>query len=151
MRQHISADMVSGALAILIGGFVCLYGLATYDMGTIRRMGPGMVPVAAGAILGVLGLMLLISSALSRRRAQHQPIAFQPLFFVLAGVGAFALALRTLGATPAVILLVLISSRADRALSLPAALALAIGLAALIYLIFGLGLGLPLQFFRWSF
>lgn len=158
MAQRVGRDKISGLLAIAIGGFVSVYGLLIYDLGSVRRMGPGMVPVAAGAILAGLGSLLLAQAFWSSRRRGAAPapnhaeagLEFRPLLTVTAAILAFALTLSIMGAVPAVIALVIIASRADSTLTLPAAAGLGAIFAGLVYLIFGLGLGLPMSFLHWS-
>ncbi|WFE76713.1 tripartite tricarboxylate transporter TctB family protein [Roseinatronobacter sp. S2] len=144
-----SANTISAVLAIAIGAFVVLYGVSTYRLGTIQRMGPGMVPVLFGAILSVLGAILLITEYFNSARTELPAIAWRPLIWVLTGVVAFALILPILGVVPATAFLILISSRADGALSIPQALGLAAAMAFLIWVVFGLGLNLPIPFLTW--
>ncbi len=144
-----SANTISAVLAIAIGAFVVFYGLSTYRLGTIQRMGPGMVPVIFGAILAILGAILLITEQLNRARTELPAVAWRPLIWVLAAVLAFALTLPIFGVVPATVLLILISSRADGALSIPQALGLAAAVACLIWLVFGLALNLPIPFLTW--
>ncbi|WP_071799498.1 tripartite tricarboxylate transporter TctB family protein [Natronohydrobacter thiooxidans] len=144
-----SANTISAVLAITIGAFVVFYGFSTYRLGAIQRMGPGMVPVIFGAILAILGAILLTTEQFNRVRTELPVVAWRPLIWVLAAVLAFALALPIFGVVPATVLLILISSRADGALSILQALGLAAVMACLIWLVFGLALNLPIPFLTW--
>lgn len=53
-------DIIGGAILIGVGLFVAIYALTHYRMGVLRQMGPGMVPTMLGGLLCLLGLAILL-------------------------------------------------------------------------------------------
>jgi putative tricarboxylic transport membrane protein len=114
-------DMAGGLFLIAVG----LLGIAlTWDLplGTLRAMGPGMLPRSLGWILAGLGVLLGIS-ALRFDGPRLERWTLRGLFFVMSGILLFGLAIRgfdigpvsvpQLGLVVAGPLLVLVSAMAD--------------------------------------
>ncbi len=119
-----------------------------YPIGTALRMGTGYVPRLLCWMLLGLGAVILAQglrepdTALSPRRsavAQLWPIAV-----VTASLVAFGLTIEQLGLVLSILLLIGIGALAARGLKLWEALAAAVGLIALTWVIFILGLGLTI-------
>ncbi|WP_040485996.1 tripartite tricarboxylate transporter TctB family protein [Lutibaculum baratangense] len=141
-------DIVGGLLLIAAGLFVASYAYGHYDIGSVRRMGPGMFPMGAGAILAVLGVFVALP-AVFRRSDGWRPLYLRPAAAVCLGVISFALMVRPFGLVPAILVLNVVSSLAVRK---PRPLQIAvtgIALCVVAYLIFHLALHLPLTLFRW--
>ena len=142
-------DVAGGLVLILLGVAVSGYAFSQYDLGTLRRMGPGMFPTILGIALALLGLLQVIP-ALTRPGQMPEIRVFSPLF-VLSGCAAFALTLTSFGLLPAVAALIVVSSLAELEIR-PIRLALLIvALCLLAWLVFGLGFGLNLPMYRWPF
>lgn len=142
-------DFIGGLILTALGLWVAWYASGHYNMGTLRRMGEGMFPVALGVILAGFGLAIAIP-ALFRRGDRVYPAWFTALC-VSAGVAGFALLVRPFGLIPAILAVVIISSVAElkfRPLSLAV---LCASLCLLAYLVFRVGLGLPIPMFRWPY
>jgi hypothetical protein len=139
--------MLGGVLLIGLGAFIVLYAMSHYQMGTLRRMGPGMFPAMVGGLMSVFGVILLVSGFL--REGELPKVRIWSPLFVLAGVATFALLIEPFGLVPAVIGTVLVSSLAERRLQPVAIPLLAGGLCVLVWLIFRVGLGLPIPMFDW--
>ncbi|MCB1388110.1 MAG: tripartite tricarboxylate transporter TctB family protein [Rhodobacteraceae bacterium] len=142
-------DMLAGALLVVLGLASGGYALAHYRVGSAASMGPGFFPVVLGGALALLGVAVGIAGWLRGRPGA--PVVLKPraLLAVVAGVLAFAVAIRPLGFVPASFLLVVLSALADPA-SRPATIGLlAAGLTLLSWLIFVVGLGMPLAAFAW--
>jgi hypothetical protein len=145
MRDRDWADVIGGALLIGVGLYFAIQAGA-YDLGTLRRMGPGFFPRALGMCLAVLGL-LIAGLAVFRDGELPKP-HLRPFAAILTAILAFALTVEWVGMVPATFLLVGVSAFAERdARALPT-LALAVGLSAIAVVIFSRGLGIPLQPFR---
>lgn len=145
--------MAGGMLAMALGSFSMWEG-ATYAVGTARRMGPGWFPVALGILLLALGLLLVIwslrrGSVMAEPKAENEPLDLRGLAAVSAGIAAFALSLERFGLIPAVFSLVLFSSLAAGPLRLLRLVGLATVISLLAWLVFRLGLGLPLPAIIW--
>lgn len=137
-------DLVFGAFLIALAalGYFGGHGLAP---GTTARMGPGFVPTALSAIVGAMGLVLLVRGFVGRTGERLEPWAWSKLAYILGSFIAFALTLERLGLVIAVMLLVALSSLGapDRrwweiAIAAPAA-------AAFSAVVFKILLGIPLN------
>jgi hypothetical protein len=136
-------DFWAGALFIAFGTAAIAIG-ASYPVGTAARMGPGYFPRVLGLILVVLGLILAVRAL----KLTGAPLAMRnvkPLLIVLGSVLAFGLAATRLGIVAATVLLIVISSTADREFRWKEALISSAVLAALTVaaFIWGLGVQLP--------
>lgn len=140
-------DMLGGVLLIGVGMFIMVYAMSQYQMGTLRRMGPGMFPAMTGGLMALFGVILLVSGFL-RRGSFPQVRIWSPLF-VLGGVAVFALLIEPFGLIPAVVGLVLVSSLAERRIQPVAIPLLAAGLCLMAWVVFKLGLGLSIPMFDW--
>ena len=150
MRRFNVTDAATGLALVLIGLFVQAHVVASYDLGTFRRMGPGMVPLGLALLLSGLGALLALS-ALLRAPVPLPQLQLRPFVFVLASIAAFAMTIRFLGLVPAVVLLVGFATLADRDSRFGMFLVLSAVLATLAFVIFRLGLGMNLTPFRWPF
>lgn len=142
-------DIVGGLLLVIGGAAFSWYAAEYYSLGTLRRMGPGMFPMALGAVLALFGLAIAVP-ALFRQGTVPEIRIWTPLF-VLSGVAAFAMTIRPFGLFPAIVAVIVISSFAElkvRPLSLAI---LCICLCLVTWLTFRVGLGLPIAVVRWPF
>lgn len=139
----------------LIGGFVLL-GVGIWflvralrlDVGTATAMGPGYYPMLASGAVIFLSIALLIPAFL--RDGDGLRISWRPFIGVVASILTFAVVMSYFGLLPAVFLGILVGAAADtRSKPMPAAL-LALGVSAVVYLIFIYALGLPMRAFHWG-
>ncbi len=142
-------DLIGGVILIGVGLFAALYAGSAYSLGTVRQMGPGMVPTILGCVLAGLGLLIAVP-AMFREAALSPPVEWRPLIMVALSVAAFALTIERLGLLPAVIIMTVLAAMADRKLGLVAAVLLGAALAALAVAIFIFGLSVPIRILRWS-
>lgn len=141
-------DLIAGAVLGGFGAFVAIYAAQHYEFGTTASMGPGYFPVVLGSILAALGLAIMLLSA--RRvpgEAWRAPIAMRPLLAVLVAVLVFAALILKLGLVPATVALTLVASLAEPKFRLQRAILLGSSLALLSWLIFKVGLKMPLPAF----
>lgn len=143
------ADLAAGLLVALLGAAVAFYAASSYDLGTLRRMGPGMFPMGLGVLMGALGLILALGAA----RRSRAPLAlardrigveFRSAALATAGVVAFGLLIRPAGLVLAVLAVVIIPAFADRKNRPLPIIVLAVSLAVLAVAIFHWLLGLPM-------
>jgi len=140
-------DIAGGAVLVAVGAGFAWYAIQTYDIGSLRRMGPGAFPAGLGVILAILGVLQAVP-AFFRTGAMPEIRVWSPVF-VLAGLAGFALLIRPFGLVPAVFAVIVISSLADLKFRPVAILSLAAGMALLAWLVFGVGLGVSMPMFRW--
>lgn len=150
MQRRDLADFAAGLVLSVAGLAIALHVLQTHDIGTLRRMGPGMVPMGLGFLLMTLGALLAVSGLL-RRTVGVPRVQRRAFLFVLLAIAAFAGTIRLFGLVPAVVVLVLLSALADSGSRARAVGALVVILPFLAFLIFKVGLGMTMPAFRWVF
>ncbi|MBZ5487327.1 tripartite tricarboxylate transporter TctB family protein [Halomonas aquamarina] len=148
MHRIINRDFLAGLLCLVIAALVLLQAYA-YDMGTLRNMGPGYLPRFLGISLAGLGAITMVFSA---KTATAFPVLnYRALVCITVGIIAFALLMRPAGLFLATIALVYICGLSERRFRPVKLGALALALCVMSYLIFILGLNMPIRLFPWSF
>ncbi len=142
-------DITAGALILLFGALFAAYAVVNYELGSVRRLGPGAFPMGVGVIL--IGLGALIALPALFRSGSFTRIAMRPSIAVLAGLIAFAVTVRPLGLLPAIAALVVLSSYGERQPNLKAIAGVCVVLSALVYGVFSVALGLPFTMLKWPF
>ncbi len=142
-------DIVAGLLLTFAGVAAAAYALSSYSLGTITRMGPGMMPVSLGVILACFGLAIALPALVQKGEAAA--IRLRPMIFLSAAVLAFALMIERFGLVPSVLATTLIATLAETRVSAVGALILGMAMAALTWGIFIAGLRLSMPAFDWSF
>lgn len=141
-------DFIGGSLLTGVGLVIALYAGIHYELGQASRMGPGYFPVALGAILAVLGVVIAL---MSLKKSPHvllpPPFRLRPLLAILASILAFAAVVTKFGLVPATLLLVAIASRAESDAPWGRTLVLGLALSMLAWLIFVFGLQMQLPAF----
>ena len=86
MKIKSQKDFYSG-LAYTIVGAAFAYGATSYTIGTGARMGPGYFPLLLGAILAIIGGVILFKSLVVETPTGDQvgSWAWKPLVFIIAG------------------------------------------------------------------
>ena len=142
MRIKNPTDFWAGAVFGGFGLFVAVYAATQYRMGSALRMGPGYFPTWIGAMVVVLGLVLMLSAL----RFDGPPLArlrLRPTVLVLGAAIAFGYLLKPLGLVAATMVLVLIGAAGGHEFRWREVLLLAAALAAFAVGVFVFGLGLP--------
>ncbi len=131
-----------GPLIMLAAGLAFAFGaVATLDLGSLRRMGPGAYPLLVGGLLAMLAAVCLVQNLRSpMATGKADPIA---VLGVVAGVAAFAFFTPMLGVLPATAIAVFATGSAIPGFRWPFRIALALGVAVGVWLIFVRGLGMP--------
>jgi len=147
MRRDTLISLI-GPLVMLAAGLTFAIGsVATLDLGSFRRMGPGAFPMLVGGILTVLAIMSVLQGLRAPIETERaDPIAVLGVF---AGVSAFAFLTPLLGVLPATAIAVFATGSAIPGFRWLPRLALAIGVSVGVWLIFVQGLGMPFVAVRW--
>jgi hypothetical protein len=106
-----------------------------------------MFPMGLGVLLAFVGLLVLLP-ALFREGPPLPTPDFRAFVFVVIALIAFAVTIRWLGLIPAIVLVTVASVLADNKLGIVGTVVLAAGLSLMGWLIFNVGLGIPLEPFR---
>ena len=142
MRIRNPTDFWAGAAFGAFGLFVAVYAATHYRMGSALRMGPGYFPTWIGAMVAILGLVLMLSAL----RFDGPPLArlrLRPTVLVLGAAIAFGYLLKPLGLVAATMVLVLIGAAGGHEFRWREVIPLAAALAAFAVGVFVFGLGLP--------
>ena len=149
MLSPLKSERLIGSAITLFGLYYALQAYGTLDLGTFRRIGPGMFPVGLGMALTALGVGIAILAPDANR--ENPDFSMRPLITVLLGIGAFAVAIAYLGLFPAVVSCVLIASFAERPFRPVGPISVAVVLCIVAWLIFRIGLGLSIPLLKWPF
>jgi hypothetical protein len=142
-------DVIGGGALAIFGFAFTWYAMQHYDLGTLSSMGPGMFPVGLGVLLCVLGLATAAFALF--QQTPFPEIRVRVPFFVLASVAAFTLTLTPFGLIPAVLVVTVVSSFAESKVRFGSLAGLGGALCVIAWLIFGVGLNLPIAMLRWPF
>jgi putative tricarboxylic transport membrane protein len=146
MHRDRLISQIGPALMLVAGlGFV-VGSIATLDLGSARRMGPGAFPALVGGLLSVLALVTLIRN-LRHPMGWDQPDPLSVLA-VAGGVIAFAFLTPIFGVLPAVVVSVLTTSSVVPQFPWLGRIVLAVCVSAAVWLVFVKGLGIPLTTIR---
>jgi hypothetical protein len=143
-------DLKSARKDLGAGAVFTAFGLAfaitasTYEVGSPLRMGPGFFPLALGAILVVLGVLIVVKAFLSPETGELGPVPWRSAALLVAAIVFFGFAVRGLGVLPTLFVSVLLAALAGRSVRVVPALVIAASLTALSILIFIVALQLPL-------
>ncbi|MEM5544977.1 tripartite tricarboxylate transporter TctB family protein [Sulfitobacter sp. AS92] len=131
-----------GPLIMLAAGLTFAFGaIASLDLGSFRRMGSGAFPLLVGGLLSVLAAIGLVQNLRApMETAKADPIA---VLGVAGGVASFAFFTPLLGVLPATAIAVFATGSAIPGFRWPFRIALALGVAVGVWLIFVRGLGMP--------
>ncbi|NIC40750.1 tripartite tricarboxylate transporter TctB family protein [Aquabacterium sp. A08] len=148
MAHKDTRDILGGLAMLALGLFAAWYGSSEYEIGDLNRMGPGYFPMALGLLLAALGLFIALPAFFRRGEPIH--IEWKTSVLVIASIVVFAVLLKGLGLVLAAALAVLVSSLADREISWRNRLLVAVGVSAITYLVFSVGLSMVLPVWPWS-
>src|SRR5437667_1656529 len=91
-----SRDLVSGVFWLAVAIFAAVQGLAL-KLGSLRSPGPGFFPFWGGVVLGLLSLVLLLSSLKNMGRLSLSVLKSSKLLLVTGALLAYLLLLETFG------------------------------------------------------
>jgi hypothetical protein len=148
-RYH--KDYYGGALMLLIGLWAVYEGCG-YNIGTLSHMGPGFFPVAVGAVLASMGLLIAFSArgAVSVDTGKHEPYERRGWICITVGLLAFIALGKYGGLLPATFAVVFISALGDRQNTMRDALLLALGICAAAVVVFWWALKMQFPLFTWG-
>ncbi|WP_223428441.1 tripartite tricarboxylate transporter TctB family protein [Tateyamaria pelophila] len=140
--QHKSIMSQIGPLIMLAAGLAFVFGaVASLDLGSFRRMGSGAFPLLVGGLLSFLAAIGLVQNLRNPMNTKKgDPIA---VVGVVGGVASFAFLTPFFGVLPATAIAVFATGSAIPGFRWPFRIALAVGVAIGVWLIFVRGLGMP--------
>lgn len=145
MKIRDQKNFWSGAMFLAFGAFFVGWA-QQYDLGSAARMGPAFFPTMLGAMLFLLGAIVLIEGLVAETAdGKIEPFNFRALVLVLGSVVAFGMLLRPAGLLVALFVLVCVSSFGSHEFKLRDVLLLSIGMSLLVLgvFIYGLSMTIP--------
>ena len=157
--NKLTKDRLGGALLVATGAAAVLAG-GGYGMGTLRQMGSGFYPVVLGALLALIGLVLLATAtrapdahlATAPAEAAHLAgpvVQWRGWLCILGGALSFVVLGQHGGLVPASFVSVFVAALGDRNNSVRDAALLATLMTILGVVVFHDGLHLLLPLFQW--
>ena len=151
MRRVNIRDFLGGGLVLLLGVGAALQA-SQYELGSLRRMGPGYFPLALGVILAVTGALIMLASlrtAIVPVLARQRP-EWRGWFCICASMVAFAVIGTFGGLLPATFACVFIAALGDRKNTLLASAILAAAMTLVCLIVFWWLLKVNLPLFGWN-
>ncbi|MDF0601141.1 tripartite tricarboxylate transporter TctB family protein [Psychromarinibacter sp. C21-152] len=143
MRPNLSELVACAANAVF--GLTALVIALGYELGSVRRMGPGFFPVAVCVTVMALAVATAIESL--GAPVERSSTAWRPLLFISLAVIVWTQLIDSLGLVPSTVALIVISSLAKPPFRPVSMLLLSTGICIAGYLIFISGLRMPLTLF----
>jgi putative tricarboxylic transport membrane protein len=141
-RVRLSKDLVAGASLVAVALFA-LWASAPLPRGTLRSVGPGMLPRAVAVLVLLTGAGLIVAALVKGGEPLGRWSLRGPVFVFL-GLVAFALTIRSVGLVLAGPCVVLISGAASPETRPVELLVFAVVLTAFCVGLFRFALGLPI-------
>ncbi len=135
-------DICGGLALTAVGLLACGWALAEYDLGTLRRMGPGFFPAILGALLAALGLIVALPAL--GRAGMPARVAPRSAVAVLASIVIFGFGLPRLGLAGATAASVLVASLPAPQPGWTWRIVLMVAITLLTVLVFSVGLRMTL-------
>lgn len=137
-----------GAIFLLIICGLAFWQANTLTFGTLRQMGPGMMPAVLSVFLAILAGFLLYSSFKEDGPDVSRP-SLRGIIFVIGAFIAFGLAVRPLGLAVAGPLAVILAGFASDETRLTENVLFGLGMTAFCVALFKFALGLPIPLAPW--
>lgn len=141
-RLQSPQDFAAGLFLIAIALFAAWQGWSL-PLGTLRSMGPGMLPMTLAAMCCAGGLLLVVLS-LTQDGAELERWSLRGLFFIIGGIVIFALTIQVFGLVVAGPASMMFCSLASPEFRWKEALVFSVVLTAICILLFKTLLGLPI-------
>jgi hypothetical protein len=129
---------------LMVFAIVFIWTGLDYRLGSAAGMGPGYFPMMLSILLLVIGTVVLVKGFLVDG-PELEPIAWKPLLIITISIVMFGLLLMRLGLVISLLSLLVVSAAASTRFRFGWPLfGLAVLLLAFCYLVFVIGLGIPL-------
>jgi hypothetical protein len=140
--RRVPEDFVAGLFLVLVAAFF-IWQAWKLPMGSLRAMGPGMLPTSIAVIMGVGGFLLALMALVKGGNALTRPHV-RGLFFVLGGIVLFGLTIRSTGLIVAGPLSMIFASFATEEVRPVEAAIFAVVMTVFCIFLFKFALGLPI-------
>jgi len=137
---------ISGGV-LLLAALVMLFFAWSYPTGTLNQMGPGFIPQTIGIMLSCLALAIIVLDVRAPDSELAGDTQWRGLIFISAAIILFAVLVDVAGLVPSMFLAVAVSMFADKQARPLAVLIYTITATCLGWLLFIVGLELPIPAF----
>ena len=148
LRIKSSQDLWTGCVFMAFGGGTVALA-QDYPLGSAARMGPAYFPTVLGALLAVIGLVMLVKSVASADGGSVERVHVWLLLRVLLAVAAFSVLLQPLGLVLTAVIVVVLAASAGHEFRLGEALVNGLILALVSYALFVWGLNQTMPVWPW--
>jgi hypothetical protein len=147
-RHH--RDYYGGALMVVFGLGAIYMGVG-YQTGDLRHMGPGFFPVAVGAIIALMGVLIALG-AVGKEEEDGDYLApeWRGWICIALSIVAFVVFGKYGGLLPATFAVVFIAALGDRDNSIKGAFILALSMCVICVVVFWWALQLQFPLFNWG-
>ena len=142
-------DFLGGLLMLVLGLLVWVQAYG-YNIGSLRRMGPGFFPLALGVILAVTGVLIMVTAKPPGAPVDRLAPEWRGWLCICAGIGAFVLLGQYTGLIPATFAVVFVSALGDRQNTILGAGVLGVVMTAACVVIFWWLLQVPFPLVHWG-
>lgn len=109
----VSQDIAAGIFLMIVGAFF-IWQSNDLPMGTLRAVGPGMLPRAVATMLVAGGALLALIGIFNRDGERMPLLTIRGPFFIIAGILLFAILIRSIGLVAAGPLSMIVASYASK-------------------------------------
>jgi hypothetical protein len=145
-------DLMGGALMLVLG-LGTMWQADQYDLGSLRRMGPGFFPMALGVILAVLGVLIMLTSRKAVNgdtRKEALPPEWLGWGAICLGIALFVILGKYGGLVPATFACVFVSALGDKRNTWRSALILGVAMSVVAAVVFRWLLMIQFPLFTWG-
>ena len=136
-------DFAGGLFLLFIACFALYHGWKL-PMGTLRSMGPGMLPISLAVMVGAGGLILIAFSIVGKTGEHMTAWSWRGMFFIVLSVVVFALTIQRFGLIVAGPLSMIVAMMASPDIKWGEGIIFCVGMTAFCALLFKTALGLPI-------
>lgn len=136
-------DILAGSAFVVFGVAFAAISL-TYEVGSTLQMGPGFFPLVLGAILALIGILIIAKGFIAGEGAPIGHIPWRSVILLTAAIVFFGVTVRGLGLVPALLVTVALAGFSEPRAGVVWPIAISIGLTVLSVLIFVVALQLRL-------
>jgi hypothetical protein len=159
MTPALQKQIVKGAALFAFGVLYAGYAYMQLPVGRLSNMGAGMFPLIIGSVVALFGLGFAVPAliAITTGAAGGDPsdrwekFDWRGALAVSVSIAAFAAVVGRFGLIPATLAMTAIAAFGNRKITPLMVMWLSAGFLVTTYLIFVLGLNLPLDFWNWPF
>ncbi len=139
-----SKDFAAGILFLALGSGAAFVS-AQYDIGSLSAFGPGLVPMVTAALILLLGVVLVVRTVLAGGGEGIETVRVLPVVWIVLSAVIFGLTIEPLGLVCAITLMTLVAVLGGERRSVAQWALLTAGLCVIAYLIFVVGLAVPVK------